>query len=430
MCDSLLTKQSKCYLLIVHKDKPINRLYTIYDIDIQSIFSLSICFFSNPSVRKHMLSTKTIDLEYRPDIDGIRAIAVLAVIFFHYEIPGFSGGFVGVDIFFVISGYLISRIIYAEILSHRFTLVGFYERRIRRIWPILLFVTVLSSVVALFLFDSDELNKFYASIAALQYFSTNFHFWGQAGYFDAPSIQKPLLHTWSLAIEEQYYLIFPALFLFLFRRTSQKIWIRILLIITIASLASNLTISYIWKDLAFYWPITRIWELLLGVLIAFHQEKLRKLVNSKLLLDLIGIFSLGLILMAIGLYTRETRYPGVAVLLPCFAAGFILLAGSERGSITNTFLSQKVLVGLGLISYSLYLWHWPIWVFVSSLVLETPSLTQRAMLILVVIFISVITWRYIEKPCRKRNNFISRRAILLTFLLVSGVLFLLSLIHI
>lgn len=356
---------------------------------------------------------------YRADIDGIRAIAVLAVILYHAHIKYFSGGFVGVDIFFVISGYLITTIILRELDKRNFSLARFYERRIRRIFPALFTILTATLLVSIIFFDANEFRDFGKSLIATTFFSSNILFWTQSGYFDGPSELKPLLHTWSLAVEEQYYIFFPLLLSFLARFFRSRL-VLVLTGIAVASFALNqYSIS---RDAsgAFYLVHMRIWELLIGSILAV------KIISRKVnphIDNLLGLLGLGMIILSIFIYSINTPFPGVSAIFPTIGTALIIYSGTSSKTFTRQFLSFWPLVFLGQISYSLYLWHWPIIVFARYYaILELKPLETIAVL-LATLLLSTLTWRFIEMPFRqniflKRDN-IFQLAAIITLLMIS-----------
>lgn len=338
-------------------------------------------------------------LTYRADIDGIRAIAVLAVIFYHADIKYFPGGFVGVDIFFVISGYLITTIILGEIGRNEFSLSKFYERRIRRIFPALFTVMAATLLVSAMFFNANEFHEFGKSLTAATLFASNILFWTQSGYFEGPSELKPLLHTWSLAVEEQYYIFFPLLLTFLARHLRPKLTLT-LLGLTLASFALNIYNLNHDASGAFYLVHMRIWELLIGSLLAI------KIIPTKINLTIRNLLSLiGLVMLAtsIFLYTNDTPFPGIAAAMPTLGAALIIYSGVESKTFVGRILSFWPLVFIGKISYSLYLWHWPMIVFAkyyAIIELKPPEMTAA---LLAIFILSTLSWQYIEKPFRQRT---------------------------
>lgn len=292
-------------------------------------------------------------MRYRPEIDGLRAISVLPVIMFHAGFTLFSGGFVGVDIFFVISGFLITSIIASEINENKFTFVGFYERRARRILPALFFVIACCCPFVWLWMLPVQAKDFSASVISVVFFASNIFFWMKDGYFSEASELKPLLHTWSLAVEEQYYLLFPPFLLLLWRYGRNRLF---LIILTLA-LGSLLLTELGWRfkpSVNFFLAPTRAWELLAGslcALIAFGKQPLRS--------NFLSSFGLGLIVFSILNYDNSTPFPSFYALAPVTGACLILLFGNT-GTAVAWLLSRQVLVAVGLISYSAYLWHQPV----------------------------------------------------------------------
>src|SRR5258706_216224 len=345
-------------------------------------------------------------LTYRADIDGIRAIAVLAIIFYHAGIKIFSGGFVGVDIFFVISGYLITTIILREINENEFSLAKFYERRIRRIFPALFATLLITLLTSALLFSTKEFKDFSQSLLATTLFTTNILFWSQSGYFDAPSTLKPLLHTWSLAVEEQFYIFFPLLLSFLARYIRPKLNLT-LLGIALASFALNIYNLNHDTSGAFYLAHMRIWELLIGSLLA------TKMIASKINLHIGNLLSLiGLVMLAIPifLYTNDTPFPGIAASIPTLGTALIIYSGIENKTFIGRILSFWPIVFIGQISYSLYLWHWPIIVFARYYAIIELTALETAAVLLIIFILSILSWHFIEKPFRQRS-FLKNRGI-------------------
>lgn len=335
-------------------------------------------------------------MQYRPEIDGLRAIAVVPVIFFHAGFSAFSGGFVGVDVFFVISGYLITSIILSEKSNGTFRLLNFYERRARRILPALFLVLFISSIFAYFWLMPDDLKEFADSIAAVATFSSNFLFWRESNYFATASELKPLLHTWSLAVEEQYYVLFP-LFMIVAWRLGKRGILLILGITAILSLSLAQWGAFYKPTATFFLLPTRAWELLLGVFTAFYLFK--KEVKGSQSLSLIGIL---LIAYSIFAFNQFTPYPSLYALVPTLGTALIILFTSSE-TIVHRVLSSRLLVGIGLISYSAYLWHQPIFAFARHRDLNEPSVPLMIFLAFSSLAFGYISWRYVEKPFRNRK---------------------------
>jgi len=337
-------------------------------------------------------------LSYRPDIDGLRALAVAAVVLFHYRVPGFSGGFVGVDIFFVISGYLITSLILKETCAGRFSLRQFYERRIRRIVPALFAMLAPATMAAAILFFPASFAQFGKSLLATAFFSANFEFWREVGYFDVSADQKPLLHLWSIAVEEQFYLIFPALLLFFGARSRLRLTVAIGTIFA-ASLAFSIWSAGHAPAAGYYMLPSRMWELMLGALLAIGAAH----VPARLKLnDLTSLGGLVLIAYSVFRYSYATPFPGSAALVPCLGTALIIAAG-DRAAFNRALSLRPIMFG-GLISYSLYLWHWPVYVFARAAMFRAPTATETIVLIATSVALSVLSWRYVERPFRDRSS--------------------------
>jgi peptidoglycan/LPS O-acetylase OafA/YrhL len=342
---------------------------------------------------------------YRPDIDGLRAIAVLSVLFFHAGLPPFTGGFVGVDIFFVISGYLITGIILADIGKARFSIANFYERRIRRIFPALYLTIALTIAGALALFTAVDLERFFESLAWLAVFASNFYFADNSGYFDAAADQNAILQTWSLAIEEQFYVFFPLLLALLHkqRRVDVK-WV----ILALALLSLAVSIYLVDRDArpAFFSTFGRVWELMVGALAAVGlYPKLRSAIGRTI------ASSIGLLAIAgsLVLLTIDTPFPGAYALPACLGTVAIIWAGACGETPVNRWLSWRPLVFVGLISYSLYLLHWPILVFAKYWNQGELSIAQTAAALTLAVALAWLSWRFIETPFRKPAAPLPRR---------------------
>lgn len=355
------------------------------------------------------------EFNYRADIDGLRAIAVLAVLFFHTEVPGFTGGFVGVDVFFVISGYLITSIILKEIKAEKFSIARFYERRIRRIFPALFPVIAFVLAAGAYLFDANAFKDLGKSIAATTLFSSNILFWRESGYFAAPSLQKPLLHTWSLAVEEQFYIFFPLALVFIHRylKGQYLLWIMAAFIISLA--ASIYGVAH-YPATTFYLLPTRAWELMVGSMLALGALPDLSKVWQRNVLTLSG---LALILFSIFFYTEATLFPGASALIPVIGSGFIIYSGMEGGEhLAQRLLTARPLVFVGLISYSLYLWHWPLVAFAKYLMFRPFNGLDSAAIILASLLLATFSWKFIEQLFRGKQMLLPERKRLFT---VAGV---------
>lgn len=360
---------------------------------------------SNPS--EHERAVK-----YRREIDGLRAVAVLAVIFFHAGFRGFQGGYVGVDVFFVISGYLITTIILSDMNNGKFSIVTFYERRARRILPALFFVMLCCIPLAWFLLLPNDLKDFSESLAAVSVFSSNILFWRQSGYFETASELKPLLHTWSLAVEEQYYILFP-LFLMLLWKFRKRLIFAALMVVGAVSLVAAEWGAYNKPDMTFFLLPTRAWELAIGALIAFYflyNHKHTELIRSnKKASEMLGFIGLLLICYSIFAFDEDTPFPSLYALIPTVGTGLIIIF-STSGTAVGRFLGIKPMVRIGLISYSAYLWHYPIFVFARRASLTEPKTALLLLLSALSILLGFISWRFVESPFRNKS-LISRKKI-------------------
>lgn len=346
-------------------------------------------------------------LNYRPDIDGLRAVAVLFVLIFH-GFPNFiKGGFVGVDIFFVISGYLITSIILKSQARGDFSLIEFYSRRIKRIFPALIVMLIFCLVFGWFSLLADEYQALGKHIAAGALYISNFVLQSEAGYFDIDSDYKPLLHLWSLGIEEQFYLVFPLL-LMVFSRAK---WNPIFLISggLIASFLLNIFFIDQNPTSVFFHPQSRVWELLIGSLIAyvnlFKRAKFDVFLNKfNFSANVLAWLSLALILCAwIGLNKEKITFPNGWALLPTLGAAGLILAG-EKAWFNRQFLANKYVVWLGLISYPLYLWHWVLLALMRTVEMERPSANLRILALLMSVVFAWLTYYFVEKRLRFLDN--------------------------
>jgi peptidoglycan/LPS O-acetylase OafA/YrhL len=336
-------------------------------------------------------------LSYRPEIDGLRALAVMPVILFHAGFHVFSGGFIGVDVFFVISGYLITGILLADCSKGQFSITRFYERRARRILPALFCVIVACLPFAWFSMLPEELARFGKSILAVIGFASNITFWLEEGYFSSGSELKPLLHTWSLAVEEQFYILFP-LVLYLIRNASRRTQTLLIGAAALASFALCEMAAYHFQTANFYLAPTRAWELLCGSLCAcLGWQGTRRHAG--------WLAGLGLLLIVVSIFGLDGTlpFPSHWALLPVGGSMLLILfASTDRGA--GRLLALPPFVGIGLISYSLYLWHQPVFAF--ARLLTAGPLSQGKMLGLVVlaIVLAVLSWRFVEQPFRKRSG--------------------------
>ena len=343
-------------------------------------------------------------MKYRQEIDGLRAFAVLPVILFHCGFSLFSGGYVGVDIFFVISGYLITGVILDDIEKERFSIVDFYERRIRRILPALFFVVLACLPFAWFLLFPTDLRDFGQSLVAVATFSSNVLFWLESGYFDTSVEYKPLLHTWSLAVEEQYYIFFPVLLAAMWKYGAKLIW-SVLAVLFIASLLLAEWSSRNDIGTGFYLLHTRIWELLIGVFACLFLRS-RGYLGSKNLNEVLSIMGFVMIVFSIIAFKPSTPFPSFYSLVPTIGTGLVILS-ARPGTVVYKLLSLKVFVGIGLISYSAYLWHQPLLAFARHAFYGELSLGILLFLCVLSLVLAYVSWRWIEGPFRNRR-FLSR----------------------
>jgi peptidoglycan/LPS O-acetylase OafA/YrhL len=353
-----------------------------------------------------MLSTQPIEhLKYRADIDGMRAVAIILVIIYHAFPSILPSGFIGVDIFFVISGFLITSIIVKDLQEGAFSFSHFYARRIRRIFPALLLVLLVTAILGwLFLFPS-EFKLLGKHLLGGSTFVSNFVLWGEAGYFDAGAESKPFLHLWSLGIEEQFYIFFPLLLVFLYRRGKQNI---LLALGAIAGLSFFANIAYVNSAPVdvFYSPATRIWELLIGSILAcsgtFSQKNRFKIFSSLGAINIISAAGLIAVFVAMIFLDRTKSFPGFWALLPVFGA-MLLIASGPRAWFNQEILGSKVLVSIGKISYPLYLWHWPLLSFLLIVNKGTPTIAARISIIVIAIVLAILTYILLEKKIRNRT---------------------------
>ena len=355
-------------------------------------------------------------MKYRNEIDGLRALAVVPVILFHADFKLFSGGFVGVDVFFVISGYLITTILIEDIENNRFSLFNFYERRARRILPALFFVMFLCIPFAWMWMIPSQMKDFSQSLVAVSLFASNVLFWKKSTYFDEAAEESPLLHTWSLAVEEQFYVLFP-IFLFLAWRYGKN---RVFWVIIVMALVSFLLSEWSWRNKPtanFYLATTRAWELFAGSITSFVVQKRGVQKN-----DALALFGLACIVISIFVYDETTPFPSAYALVPVLGTMlFILFA--DKDTFAAKLLSTKAFVSVGLISYSAYLWHQPLFAFAKLRLYEKPPAYLMIMLSIASILLAVASWKFIEKPFRHKSEFSKNTifALSLTGIVVFGI---------
>ncbi|SEK46524.1 Peptidoglycan/LPS O-acetylase OafA/YrhL, contains acyltransferase and SGNH-hydrolase domains [Colwellia chukchiensis] len=363
-------------------------------------------------------------IKYRPEIDGLRALAVVSVLIYHVNVAWMPGGFVGVDIFFVISGFLITKIIYQEMQSRSFSFSIFYQRRIKRIIPVFVAVILVTLLVGYFIqlpFDFKGLGN--SSLAATV-FLANVRYALVGNYFQADNV-KPLLHTWSLSVEEQFYFIWPIVLIFALRLFSSEYRLRLFVLVLMLSsfvLATWMASEQKWATYAYFLLPTRAGELLLGAYLAMLPANQISSHQNKEYLSFIGLL---LIFLSFIYIDQSIIFPGLSAFIPCLGAGLIILAGS--GTRVGLWLSFKPIVFIGLISYSLYMWHWPILTFARYIMeVNNFELLIGGALISVIVFISWLSWLYIEKPFR-RLKISTKKTIVFVYGLPSATIVFISL---
>ena len=351
-------------------------------------------------------------MNYRRDIDGLRAVAVSAVLLYHFNIGGVPGGFSGVDVFFVISGFVIARSIISDTVNDRFSISNFYFKRVRRILPAYVAIMLVTFVLAYTLLLPDDLIDYTKSLTASSAFASNVYFWKTSGYFSADAHTKPLLHTWSLSVEEQFYIFAPLLVYFLYR-LGRKRRALILLPLLLSSLALSVIAVFAAPTAGFYLLPTRAWELFLGVLVALLDWQGPSTRTSRELMATLGG---GFILVGMLTLSDGDPFPGWSALWPCLGAALVIQAGNKVTAkaatpFVNRLLSTKPFVWIGLISYSLYLVHWPIAAFTRYELLREPDFLEGCAMIAVSAVLAAASWRFIEHPFRHISPSNSRKVL-------------------
>lgn len=346
-------------------------------------------------------------MKYRPDIDGLRAVAIIPVVVFHAGL-GLSGGFVGVDIFFVISGYLLSSIIMTEMAENRFSFAAFYERRVRRLAPAMIVMLALCFPLFALLMIPEDFVAFARSAIATVFVYANFHFYLTDDYFSQAANLLPLLHMWSLAIEEQFYAALP-LALLAAGYVLPKRWLPALIIVLlVGSLALCVYFTYVYKPRAFYMPYTRAWELLAGTLLA----ALPRLSGSLRMANALGLAAFFAIAWVVWNYDERDAFPGFLAVVPVVATvALIYCGGVAPTSLPTRILSLPVLVFVGRISYSLYLWHWPIIVFANYGNFNPESIETKLVCVALSFLVATLSWSLVEEPIRRRRMLTSRSSV-------------------
>jgi len=353
--------------------------------------------------------------KYRQDIDGLRGIAIIAVVWYHAYPSALRSGFIGVDIFFVLSGFLISTIIFSSLEKDAFSTWEFYKRRINRILPALILVMLTSFIFGWFALTDEEYMQLGKHIAGGAAFISNLLLWQESGYFDAAAETKPMLHLWSLAIEEQFYIFWPIVLMVTWRKGYS--FLKITAVTALASLAISLYQTGTDATAAFYSPLARCWELMAGSMLAYIVLHRPDLNNRYKELQSVG----GLLLLVIGLIVidRWKSFPGAWALLPV-AGTVLLLSAGPHAWLNRKLLSFKPLVWVGLISYPLYLWHWPLLSYVKILKSQQPSIITVLVLVVASFLLAWLTYRFVERPCRFGRFKGAMPAILLSLLLLTG----------
>lgn len=356
----------------------------------------------------------------RRDIDGLRALAVIPVVLFHFGLGGISGGFVGVDVFFVISGYLITSIIFREITAQRFSFVDFWARRARRIIPALSVVMLATLAVGWILMPPSDYSQLGRAVRYQATFMSNILFMRQDGYFNPASDFKPLLHTWSLSVEEQYYIFFPLLMVLLTRYLRH--WRVMLFALLLVSFGLNVWMIKREPDAAFFLLPMRAWELLCGAMLAVLPVSQRKL--SPVAYQVVSLAGLAAVICAMFGFNQFTPFPGWAALLPVLGATAMLWANGQTPTWVGRLLSTRVMVGVGLISYSLYLWHWPIFVYANAASVDGMQPREALMWVALSVILGWMSWRFVELPFREKRWLAGRKPVLvgglITMVVIAG----------
>ncbi len=332
---------------------------------------------------------------YRPDIDGLRAIAILSVVIFHAFPAVISGGFIGVDVFFVISGFLISSIIFKSLETGSFGYVDFYIRRVKRIFPALILVLVVCLLIGWYVLLPGEFSSLGKHVVSGAFFVSNITSWKEVGYFNPASELKPLLHLWSLGVEEQYYIIWPVLVAFIWKRSHNFLWI--VVPILICSFLINVYAVSLRQEATFFLPVTRFWELMMGGFLAFAALHRIRIFHPRISDN--AVSAVGFCLLVIGFFwiDSDKKFPGWWALLPTTGAFLLIYAGKDSW-VNSRILANKAFVFIGLISYPLYLWHWPLLVYTK--ILGLSGVYEKTVVVAVSLVLAFITYAFIEKPIR------------------------------
>ncbi|MEP2153382.1 MAG: acyltransferase family protein [Roseobacter sp.] len=335
-------------------------------------------------------------IDYRRDVDGLRAVAVLSVVLYHAFGAPFSGGFVGVDIFFVISGFIITSILMQQFADGRFSLLDFLERRVRRILPPLFLVIAVSMILGIWFYLPGDLTTLGVSAIWALLFLANFFFLIEIDYFAAPPDSYPLLHLWSLAVEEQFYVVLPMVFLLCFSMGIRRV-LTVVATLSLLSFLSAVAIFEVFPKGAFYMLPARFWELGVGVMLALARLDQPKRVWA----HVAGLLGIGLIAFALWGYSDQTPFPGIAALPPVLGSALVIWAGPQ--SVVGRILSVPPMVAIGLISYGFYLWHWPLLAFYRYVMMDDVRALGLVGVVILSLVLSAVSYRFVEQPIRRRR---------------------------
>ena len=336
-------------------------------------------------------------MQHRLEIDGLRGLSIISVLIYHLKLNLINGGFLGVDIFFVISGYLITSIIINKVEKKNFSISEFWDRRIRRVFPGIILINFFCLTFGIFIMFPDDLLELSKSSFSSLFLYSNYFFWKIIGYFNNLSELKPLLHTWSLSIEEQFYLFFPLLLIFLKNINIKKNFIlNILIVLLVLSFLLSIYASRHHPSANFYFIFTRVWEILLGCILVFFKRKIKIKYLNEICLIIIFLFLI--------FFDKNFYHPSFLTLFFLISVSILIVSNHDKSHVSNFILKSKILIFFGVISYSLYLWHVPIFTFYKYLKLFEINLIEKFILFFLSIFISFLSWRYIENPIRNRKK--------------------------
>ncbi len=365
-------------------------------------------------------------LHYRSEIDGLRALTILPVVFFHAGFDLFSGGYIGVDVFFVISGYLITNLILKELDNKTFSLINFYERRARRILPALYLVILVVSILSYFFLTRSEISNYFSSVISTVLFSSNFYFWKSTPYFDSNSDLQPLLHTWSLSIEEQFYIFFPVLLLFVYKYFKKNIIIFFSICFFTSLFLCQFLALKTGNNLNFYFTLSRAWELTLGAMTAYYLNK-NKTKLPLIFSNFLSFLGLSLIITSIFIFDKYSLHPSILTVLPAIGTVLVIIF-TKKKTLIEKVLSNKILVSIGLASYSLYLWHQPLLVF-GRIYFDNFLLEHKIFILVLSLILAYLSFYFIEKLFRNRNK-VSLKSFLKFLLLSFLIIFIFSITNI